>query len=204
MLGLFEYLAKKDIYLHQNKNKSAFVHNIYYEYISKRYKLYKKYAFNNKFNVKFHPTDVRSFIQNTQNKYDIIFLDGFTPAKCPCIWSYEFIKELYEHLSNNGALVTYNTSAIVHNTLCNAGFFVGNIIDNNKVIGTIASNNIDNIKHTLSDAQKGLLKTKAGIMYHDCNLSLDNDTIYSNRQIEFENSNLMSSSKYLKGLKNEI
>ena len=41
-------------------------------------------------------------------------------------------------------------------------------------------------------------------MYHDCNLSLDNDTIYSNRQIEFENSNLMSSSKYLKGLKNEI
>ncbi len=204
VMGLFDYLAKKDIYLHQNKNKTAFVHNIYYEYISKRYKLYKKYAFNNKFNVKFHPTDVRSFIQNTQNKYDIIFLDGFTPAKCPCIWSYEFIKELYEHLSNNGSLVTYNTSAIVHNTLCNAGFLVGNIIENNKVIGTIASNNINNIKHNLSDAQKGLLKTKAGIMYHDCNLSLDNDTIYSNRQIEFENSNLMSSSKYLKGLKNEI
>ena len=201
----YKFLAKNRVYLHQNKNKLPFVHNIYYKYISKHNKVYNNNRLMDRFNIKFSAKDVRAFILDSTNTYDIVFLDGFTPYKCPCIWSVDFLKEIYRHLNDGGILVTYNTSTVVHNTLLNAGFYVGNTPDkNNKFIGTIASKNKDVIFYSLSERQKGLLNTKAGIPYRDKDLNLDNGTILLNRQREYDDSNLLSATKYLKGYENEI
>ena len=45
------------------------------------------------------------------------------------------------------------------------------------------------------------MKTKAGIFYRDENLSLDNEAIIEVHNKEVENSNLISSSKFIKSYK---
>lgn len=205
MAEFCKFWSKIGIQLYQNKNKSAFVHNIYYRYLSKRYKILKNLLKNDNYKLNFYKSDIRYFIKQTDSTYDIIMLDGFTPAKCPAIWSVEMFKELYTHLSDTGRLVTYNMSAPVRHAMKLAGFNVGNITNDEKeYIGTIATKNQSYIKYPLTDKQNGLLETKAGIPYRDENLSLDNDTIIKNRKIEVENSDLISTSKYLKGHKNEV
>ena len=170
--------------------------------MTKRYKYYK----SDRFNIHFYAQDIRKFIQeDLLKKYNLVLLDGFTPSKCPCIWSVDFFKALYRILDTNGIVVTYNKSAPVRNAMKKAGFYIGSTLDSeNNTIGTIASPNKENIKHLLSDRESGLLNTKAGIPYRDYNLSLDNDTILKNRQNELSESNLLSSSKYLKEYRNEI
>lgn len=198
MFNIMKFLYNSPLYLHQNKNKSTFVHNIYYKYISYRYKKVLN-SLKNQFNIHFLPLDIRQHLLNTDRIYDIAMLDGFTPSKCPCIWTVDVFQSLYAHLSENGILVTYNTSAPVRNALKMADFNIGNVVDkNNKTIGTIAAKNNNYIKHSLTEIQNGLLNTKAGIPYRDDNLSLDNDIILLNRKLEFDKSTLESSSSYYK------
>ncbi len=202
---LYKFIAKKGVYLPSEIFLKRFVHNIYYKHISKQYKMYKNIEAISNIDINFSCSDIRRFIETSEEQYDIIFLDGFTPAKCPCLWSLELLTKLQRHTDGNGVLLTYNTSAPVHNALLKAGYYIGNTLDeNNTVIGTIASKNKTFIKHPLSERQEGLLNTKAGIMYRDLNLNLDNGTILSNRKTDFDNSNLISSSKYLKGYNHEI
>ena len=204
-LKFYKFWIKNKVLLDQNKNKTAYLHNIYYENISKQYKTFKKCISNNIVNVKFYSKDVRQFILNTTNKYDIIFMDGFTPSKCPCIWSEDFFKELFKHQKDDAILLTYNSSAVTRNAMLQAGFYIGNSFnENNKIIGTVASKNSNIIKYKLSDKELGILNTKAGIPYRDADLNLDNYIIKQNRKNEVEISNLESSSKYLKRYKNEI
>ena len=132
-------------------------------------------------------------------------LDGFTPKKCPCIWSQDFFEELYSHMKDDAQLVTYNTSAIIRAAMLNACFKVGNIFDDNKnIIGTFATKKSKLIKNPLTHKQMGLLGTKAGIPYRDKNLNLSNEQILLNREEEYKNSKLESSSHYLKRCTNEI
>ena len=122
------------VQLHQTKNKSPFVHNIYYENISKQYNIYKNIEKNNDISIQFIENDIRNVLLSSKKQYDIIFLDGFTPAKCPCIWSEEFFSHLYDHISNDGLLLTYNMSAPVRHAIINARFYIGNNILNNNCI----------------------------------------------------------------------
>ena len=179
---------------------STFLHNIYYNHLSKRYKKIKFKAAQRLFNVNFHIKDARKTILSLNNEYDLIFLDAFTYTKAPQLWSIEFIAELYKRISPSGLLLTYSNSAQVRNTLLENKFYVGKIIDNktNKVIGTIASKDKSKIKNPLSTYDIGLCNTKAGIPYHDPNLSFDSKDIIELREYEFRHSDLMSSSKYMK------
>ena len=160
--------------------------------------------YEDKFNVQFYSEDIRVFIKNTSTIYDVVFLDGFTPSKCPCIWSLDLFQRLFECLNDNGLLVTYNTSAPVRNAMLIVGLNIGNIYKNNKIIGTIASKNENYINNKLSEYDLGLLDTKAGIPYRDLYLNDDNTKILLNRKYDFENSSLESSSRYIKRCKNEI
>lgn len=201
LLKIHKFLTKIYDKSYQFKNKLPYLHNIYYQYISKRYCLND---FNG-INIEFYAKDIREFIKKADLKYDIILLDGFTPQKCPCIWSQDFFESLYDHITDNGQLVTYNASAVVRAGLLNASFKIGNIFDSNKnIIGTFASKKKSLIKHQLTSKQLGLLGTKAGIPFRDRTLDLDNEQIIMNRTNELNNSNLESSSKYLKRCKNEI
>lgn len=184
-------------------NLSAFLHNIYYKYISRGYKMALKALKLIDFNFNLNIADARQAIKNDTEKYNYIFLDAFTPVKCPCLWTVDFFKLLYSRLDENGMILTYSNSALVRNAFTHAGFYVGKIFSEsaNKFTGTIAVKNKDLIKYELSEYDLGLMKTKAGIFYHDKDLSLDNEAIIALHEKEVEKSNLISSSKYIKQFK---
>lgn len=178
----------------------ANLHNIYYRYLSKRYKKrLKRYQLQD-INFKLKNDDARKVLLEDHNLYNLIFLDAFTPSKCPCLWSYEFFKLLNEHLEEDGLILTYSTSASIRAAMVEAGFEIGNIYNErlNRFTGTVAAKNKSQIKYPLSEYDLGLLKTKAGIFYCDENLSSLNEAINEARKIEVENSNRISSSHYKK------
>ena len=186
-------------------NKPAFLHNIYYRHISNCYKRRLKVYPLNDVDFELKNNDARQVIINDNNLYNLIFLDAFTPSKCPCLWSYEFFKELYKHLAPDGTLLTYSTSASIRSALMEAGFFIGNIYNKreNKFTGTIASKDKSQIKYELSEYDLGLLKTTAGIFYRDKNLTAQNEAIIEARNQEVKSSTRLSSSKYKKYYKQE-
>ena len=179
---------------------SAFLHNIYYLHLSRRYKRADFKTAQSLFELCFYIDDARKTILNLEGQYDCIFLDAFTYTKAPQLWSTEFVAELYRRLSPNGVLLTYSNSVLIRNTLLENGFFVGKIYNkkNDKFVGTIASKDKSKIEHPLDNYELGLCATKAGIPYHDPNLSFDSKDIIELREYEFRHSNLMSSSKYMK------
>lgn len=188
-----------------NKNNSTFLHNIYYRNITKRYKNTKTLLTNNNIAMNFYAEDARNFIKSTNNTYNFIFLDAFTPAKCPALWTVQFFKELYSKLEDDGMILTYSNSAAVRNAFLQNGFAVGKTYDPTfkKNIGTIAAKNNFLIEHKLDERDLDLINSKAGICFKDENLNLDNHIIIENRKNEIKDSKLISSSKVLKGYKND-
>lgn len=186
---------------------STFLHNIYYDHLSKRNKKIDFKAIESLITLNFWINDARKTILELNEQYDCIFLDAFTYTKAPQLWSMEFIAELYRKLAPNGVLMTYSNSVQVRNTLLENNFFVGKIYNekNKKFIGTIASKDKSRIKYPLNNYELGLCLTKAGIPYHDPNLSFDSKDILELREYEYRHSTLMSSSKYIKlrGTENE-
>lgn len=178
----------------------TFLHNIYYQHISNSYKNSQKLLKNNKIDINFHSEDARRFIQSTTNNYNFIFLDAFTPAKCPALWTLDFFKELYSRLENDGIFLTYSNSAAIRNALLLSGFHVGKVYDDTmkKVIGTVAAKNPDLILHKLDERDLNLIHSKAGICYRDINLETENQTIIQNREAAVTESELISSSQALK------
>lgn len=181
-------------------NLSAFLHNIYYRNISNCYKKQLKTYKLQDISFELKNDDARKIILEDENFYNLIFLDAFTPSKCPCLWSYEFFKLLFEHLEPDGMILTYSTSASIRNAMRNAGFEIGNIYNERlgKFSGTIATKDKSLIKLPLSEFDLGLLKTKAGIFYRDENLTDINEAILERRNLELKNSDKMSTSHYNK------
>lgn len=198
--GLYQNLYKSDDKSTFGSAKWLNLHNIYYKYLSKHYKNDLKAYKLQDINFRPHVADAREFIKNTKKSYDLIFLDAFTPSKCPCLWSLEFFKELFNHLNEDGMLLTYSMAAPVRNAMTLAGFCVGNNFNprTGKNIGTIAVKNPALLKYPLSEFDFGLLKTKSGIVYRDENLMSQNEAIIEARNLEVKNSNLISSSQYKK------
>lgn len=198
--ALFEVLTTKRYKYSPVRIIKAFLHNIHYKYISGCNKMALKALKLMEFNFKLNIDDARQAIKNDNEIYNYIFLDAFTPVKCPCLWTVDFFKLLYSHLDENGMILTYSNSALVRNAFLNAGFHVGKIFSQSadKFTGTVAVKNKSLIKYELSEYDLGLMKTKAGIFYRDENLTLDNEAIIALHEKEAKNSDLISSSKFIK------
>lgn len=181
-------------------NLSSFLHNIYYSHISTSYKKVLNSLIINDFIFESEIGDARKSLLVDNHIYNLIFLDAFTPAKCPQLWSLEFFQLLYKHLNDKGMILTYSNSSAVRNAMLNAGFYVGKIYneDIKKFTGTIAVKNKFLIKHELSEYDLGLINSKAGIFYRDKNLNGLNETIIETREKEVDESNKISSSKFIK------
>ena len=137
-------------------------------------------------------------------KFDLIYLDGFSPQKCPQIWSVEFLEKVTQRLNTNGYLITYSSSAAIRKTLRNFGLNIFNIKPNfvSKKLwsnGTIAINIIDekisksNLSFTkLSSMEEEHLLTKASIPYRDPTLNSNANDIIQKRVKEQLCSNLIT------------
>ena len=201
--SLIKYALFNQKYGYNKSSKydlSTFLHNIYYDYLSRRYKKIDFRATQELIKLNFYINDARKSILALDKEYDCIFLDAFTYNKAPQLWSVEFIAELYKRISPTGLLLTYSNSVQIRNTLLENKFYVGKIYNKklNKFIGTVASKDKSKIKYPLSTYEIGLCNTKAGIPYHDPNLSFDKKDILELREYEFKHSDLMSSSRYIK------
>ncbi len=174
------------------------LHNIYYRSISTRKSIDTKPHQVN-INAEFLINDARKSVQTLDCLYDFIFLDPFTPSKAPALWTVEFFKQLYNHLTPNGNITTYSNAAPIRSGLQEAGFYLGTTDPiGKKTTGTIAYKNSSLVQNLLSEKEAGILKTKAGIPYRDETLSMSNEKILLNREIKKQNSNRISSGKFLK------
>lgn len=186
------------------KKNNRFLHNIHYQCISTRNKKPPKGFRLRNFTFNAYYNDARKVVKGLNGKYNIIFLDAFTPAKLPTLWTFEFFKELYRVSDKNCMLVTYSNSIAVRNAMIKAGFVVGKLFDKNKRhCGTIASPNSRLIKNKLDDYDIGLMNTRAGIYFKDENLDAEPCEILSVYNKEKSESKLESSSSYIKRHKTE-
>ena len=177
-----------------------FLHNIYYKNLSRSYKKASEHLKLNDFIFETDFRDAREVLKSETVKYNYIFLDAFTPAKCPALWTLDFFKLLSQHIEDDGMILTYSNSAAVRNAFIQAGFWVGKIYDknNDKYIGTIATKKLELIKNGLSEYDLGLIKTKAGIIYRDETLKASNEAIIAAHDKTVAQSDLQSSSKFIK------
>ena len=200
LYGIFKCYHNNMTNYKVRRYKNSFLHNIYYRHVSKRLKSDLKSFKMDNINFKLHNIDARQFIKNDKALYDYIFLDAFSPTKCPCLWTYEFFKELYSHLSDDGILLTYSKSASIRNAMIEVGFYIGNIYNEREktFTGTIASKDRSLIKYSLSNYELGLLETKSGIYYKDYTLNDSNELIIKRRDNEMKTSEKLSSTQYKK------
>ena len=144
----------------------------------------------------------------TADKFDLIYLDGFSPQKCPQVWTNEFLCKVTQKLNPQGYLITYSSSAAVRNTLRNLGLEIFNIkpSDNGSIFwsqGTVAIAKFDKNKfkpnfnfEKLSVMEEEHLLTKASIPYRDQNLNSSKDDIIKQRLEEQLLSNLVPTKKW--------
>ena len=141
-------------------------------------------------------------------KFDLIYLDGFSPQKCPQLWTIEFLSKVTENLNSHGYLITYSSSAAVRKTLRNLGLEIFTIKPSfkNRTFwsqGTVAIAKFDKNKfkpnlnfEKLSVMEEEHLLTKAGIPYRDQNLNSSKDDIIKQRLKEQLLSNLVPTKKW--------
>ena len=141
-------------------------------------------------------------------KFDLIYLDGFSPQKCPELWTLEFLSKATKKLNPQGYFITYSSSAAVRKTLRDLGLKIFNIKPEFKSRtlwsnGTIAVKNIDeeNFKSNLQFKKLSLMEeehllTKASIPYRDPNLNYQTREILQKRAREQLLSNLITSNKW--------
>ncbi len=156
--------------------------------------------------------DAREKINNipSDDKFDLIYLDGFSPQKCPQVWTIEFLNKVVEKLNPQGYLITYSSSAAVRKTLRNLGLEIFTIkpFFNERNFwsqGTVAIAKLHKNKlkpyfnlEKLSAMEEEHLLTKASIPYRDQNLNSSKDDIIKKRLNEQLSSNLLSTKLWRK------
>jgi tRNA U34 5-methylaminomethyl-2-thiouridine-forming methyltransferase MnmC len=128
--------------------------------------------------------DGRLSVKKLDILYDIIFLDPFSPAKNPELWSLDFFRLLYKVLDNNGVIVTYSSAMPVISAFKKAGFYTGKTpAVGRKAGGLIVSKNKDLIDIPLSSEEEYFITKTAGkIVYRDPKLTWDRNKIISYRE----------------------
>lgn len=133
--------------------------------------------------------DARSFVRHClSDAYDLIFLDAFSPPRCPQLWSLDFFKLLFPLLKPRGALLTYCAAGAVRAGLLQAGFLIGNTPPVGRdQPGTIAVKDRSLIEHPLTAvAYKLITRGAAAVPYRDPDLIEGRKGIQRRRQRTLE------------------
>jgi tRNA U34 5-methylaminomethyl-2-thiouridine-forming methyltransferase MnmC len=129
---------------------------------------------------------------------DAIFLDPFSPRRCPQLWTVEFCQLLARCCAPTGRLATYSCAAAVRSALIAAGFKIGFTPPlRGRQPGTVASFS-DVELPPLSMRSQEHLQTRAAVPYRDPQLCDPAPVIVQRRQIEQQASSLEPTSHWHK------
>jgi tRNA U34 5-methylaminomethyl-2-thiouridine-forming methyltransferase MnmC len=124
---------------------------------------------------------------------DAIFLDPFSPPKCPQLWTVEFLTLVAQSLAPSGYLATYSCAAAVRSALQLAGLQIGPSLNvGQRSPGTLANWTGIGL-NSLSLAEQEHLQTRAAIPYRDPSLADSAMSIKHRRQQEQASSSLGTS-----------
>ncbi len=144
-------------------------------------------------NAKLFAGDARLTLQPVQQsglKVDAIFLDPFSPPKCPQLWTVEFLNLLAQCLAPTGRLATYSCAASVRTALTLANLKFGSSPQvGRRSPGTIANWTGEDLP-AISLREQEHLQTRAAIPYRDPSLQDSAQQILERRQAEQETSSL--------------
>lgn len=71
--------------------------------------------------------DARETLPVWEGRADAWFLDGFSPAKNPELWSPEVMRQVGRHTASDGTAATYTAAGFVRRGLSDAGFTVSRV-----------------------------------------------------------------------------
>lgn len=134
-----------------------------------------------------HCKDARKMVMEIpeNQEYDAIFLDPFSPAKSPELYSKEFLAKIADLLKEDGVILTYTSAAPVRHALLDAGLEIGEGPTLGRSGGTIASYSLVKIPKSLTSADERMIAlSDAGIPYRDPDLNLSANEIIENRHSE--------------------
>ncbi len=167
--------------------------------------IHTRYIKKDNLNISLWIEDARiSLLKLVEDKFqaDAIFLDPFSPPKCPQLWTVEFLNLVAKCLKSDGILATYSCSASVRSALQLAGLQIGaNLSVGKRPPGTLASYDKE-LLPPLSLMEIEHLKTRASVPYRDPFLNDTADNIKKKRQKEQLLSKLESTSQWKKRHKN--
>lgn len=136
-------------------------------------------------------------------KADAIFLDPFSPAHCPQLWTVEFLTLVAQCLKPQGHLATYSCSAAARSALIQAGLHIGPTPPvGRRTPGTLASFDPSGLL-PLSPQELEHLQTRAAVPYRDPDLSDGAEGIILRRQAEQDLSTLEPTSHWKKRWRSE-
>ncbi|MEO8891690.1 MAG: MnmC family methyltransferase [Coleofasciculaceae cyanobacterium] len=154
-----------------------------------------------KFQAQLYLGDARTTIQElSQQNFlaDAIFLDPFSPPRCPQLWTVEFLQQLASCCAEDGKIATYSCAAAVRTALIAAGFKIGRTLQvGGRLPGTVGSFSNNDLL-SLSKRSQEHLQTRAAVPYRDPQLNHCKKTILQQRLIEQQTSSLEPSSRWQK------
>ncbi|NJP10637.1 MAG: hypothetical protein HC866_15145 [Leptolyngbyaceae cyanobacterium RU_5_1] len=148
--------------------------------------------------------DARQTIQplaQSEFQADAIFLDPFSPRRCPQLWTVDFFAQVAHCLAPTGKLATYSRSAAVRSAMLAAGLCIGTIPLGNTHLphewsqGTVGSFTAQTL-YPLSPMEQEHLQTRAAIPYRDPSLSDLATTILERHQQQQNQSTRESTSSW--------
>ncbi len=143
--------------------------------------------------------DARTTIQQlhpSKFQADAIFLDPFSPPRCPQLWTVEFLRQVASCCATTGRLATYSCAASVRSALIAAGLKIGPTLQvKGRQPGTVGSFTATDLP-VLSERSQEHLQTRAAVPYRDPQLCDLAQVILQRRQIEQQASSLEPTSHW--------
>jgi tRNA U34 5-methylaminomethyl-2-thiouridine-forming methyltransferase MnmC len=129
---------------------------------------------------------------------DAIFLDPFSPPKCPQLWTVDFFRMAKQTLASDGRIATYSCAASVRSAFLEVGLKIGASASvGRRSPGTIVALEDGNLP-PLSEQELEHLQTRAAIPYRDPHLHDIPETIEARRRQEQSASMLETSGAWKK------
>ena len=137
-----------------------------------------------------------------QGGCDLVWLDAFSPRRCPQLWSLEFLAQLAALLKPEGRLITYSSAAAVRGALVAAGLQLASIAASDSEqwsSGTVAAPTAmgDSFPlRSLSAMEWDHLFCSAAEPYRDPTGQASATTLLAERQLRQSQSNAISGSAW--------